>query len=189
MTEATKKECRLYGQESDIHRKLAVTESSTLFIFFSVDAYSSFLPQSLLFSFSLQRCRKNWRTMFEWALRRRLGKKKVSELVPPTAEDLKDLNVNQILGHLNSTKTKEASKGIQQCILEGMYMSSKCDRIKSDKELQKILKKNLIPYARTRRSQLVRLYWWLRSFLCLKKLDTGLGPSEILNKLSVIKAV
>ena len=80
------------------------------------------------------------------------------ELVLSTAEDLKDLNVNQLLGHLYSTKNKEASNGIQQCILEGMHMSSICDLVKPDKRLQKILRKNKTTYARTQRSQLIRLY-------------------------------
>ena len=64
-------------------------------------------------------------------------KEKEVELVLSTAEDLKDLNVNQLLGHLYSTKNKEASNRIQQCILEGMHMSSIYDRVKPDNRLQK----------------------------------------------------
>ena len=44
------------------------------------------------------------------------------ELVPSTVDDLNELNVNQLLGHLHSTKNKKASNRIQNSILEGMYM-------------------------------------------------------------------
>ena len=106
-----------------------------------------------------------------------------------SAEDLKDLNVNQLLRHLFSTKNKEASNEIQQCILEGMHMSAIRDRIKSYEELQKVSKENKITYARTRRSQLISFYRMVEKFSPLKNLDSGFKPSEILNKLSVNEAV
>ena len=112
------------------------------------------------------------------------------ELVPSlSAEDLKDLNVKQFLGHFYSTKNKEASYGVQQCIVEALYISLKRDRVKSDDKLQKILKKNKITYARTRRSRLICFYQLVEKYPLLKKIDTDFKPSAILIKLSIIKAV
>ena len=96
-------------------------------------------------------------------------KEKKVELVLSTAEDLKDLIVNQLLGHLYSTKNKEASNGIQQCILEGMHMSSIYDHVKPDNRLQKTLRKNKTTYAQTQRNQLIRFYQLVEKFPLFKK--------------------
>ena len=57
------------------------------------------------------------------------------------------------------------------------------------KSFKSTWKTNKITYARTRRSQLTRLYRLVEKFPLFKKLDSGFKPSEILNKLSVIEAV
>ena len=108
MTKATKKECRLYAQEMGIHYKLAVTKSSAVNMFsFQLTLTSRFFPQSILFGFSLQKCIKHWRTLFEWS-RRRWKKRRNLSVFRQLRKVQKNCgrfrNVNQLLGHLYSTK-------------------------------------------------------------------------------------
>ena len=59
MTEAMKKESRLYAQEVDIHRELAVRSLQRYIYSFQLTLIPPFFVNQPLFGFSLQRCSKD----------------------------------------------------------------------------------------------------------------------------------